>query len=115
MRDRSFGASEHSIETNEPFRDEYRLGSKDGRWVWIRDEATLTNDLGTGRTYWQGVWVDITNLRRTQEALRESLDAQGQLSEERRRLLARLAAAHDYEAAGGPNTEIAHRILVETQ
>jgi hypothetical protein len=25
------------------------------------------------------------------------------------------AAAHDYDAAGGPNAEIAHRILVETQ
>jgi PAS domain S-box-containing protein len=96
-RDRSLGASQHSIQTGEPFSDEYRLRSRDGRWVWILDEATLAEDLGARRTFWQGVWVDISNLRRSQDALRESLGAQAQLSEERRRLLARLVEAQEEE------------------
>ena len=40
---------------------EYRLQTKDGRWIWVRDEAILIkNDKGEPQ-YVHGVYIDITN------------------------------------------------------
>ena len=58
---------EHASESGEPFRLEFRLQTKDGRWIWVRSEAVLVHD-GQGRPlYWQGVLVDISD-RKTAEA-----------------------------------------------
>ncbi|HEY3208624.1 MAG TPA: EAL domain-containing protein [Actinomycetota bacterium] len=53
--------------TGEPFRDEYRLIAKDGRVVWVRDEASLVADDKDGERFWQGVIVDITERKRAEE------------------------------------------------
>ena len=68
-------------ETGEPFRMEYRMIARDGRVVWVRDEAILVRDEGGEPRFWQGVILDITERKEAEEALRES--------EERYRLVAR--------------------------
>jgi diguanylate cyclase (GGDEF)-like protein/PAS domain S-box-containing protein len=40
--------------------DEYRMLHRDGRTVWVRDEAVLLDD-EHGRTRWHGVMLDITD------------------------------------------------------
>jgi PAS domain S-box-containing protein len=46
---------------------EYRMIAKDGRIVWVHDQASLiTDDQGNAR-YWQGVLIDITQQKRTEE------------------------------------------------
>ena len=45
----------------------YRLIAKDGRIVWVHDQARLITDEGGKPKYWQGVLIDITENRRAQE------------------------------------------------
>jgi PAS domain S-box-containing protein len=47
-------------ETGDGFLVEYRLIAKDGRVVWIRDEAVRLEDPATGSVFWQGMLLDIT-------------------------------------------------------
>jgi diguanylate cyclase (GGDEF)-like protein/PAS domain S-box-containing protein len=56
-------------ETGEPFAMEYRQFAKDGRLVWIRDEATLVRNEEGGPLYWLGVQVDITERKRAEAQL----------------------------------------------
>jgi PAS domain S-box-containing protein len=52
------------------FRSEYRMLTKDGRWVWILDEAAAVRD-ATGRPFvLQGTMFDITERRAAEERLR---------------------------------------------
>lgn len=67
--------------TGEPFSTEYRFVAKDGRVVWVRDEAMLVLDQDGRPEYWQGVLLDITDRKEAEGALRKS--------EERFRLVAR--------------------------
>jgi diguanylate cyclase (GGDEF)-like protein/PAS domain S-box-containing protein len=54
--------------TGEPFRMEYRLLTRDGRYVWVRDEAIPVHD-ATGRMVsWHGILHDVTE--------RKALEAQ---------------------------------------
>jgi PAS domain S-box-containing protein len=59
-------------ETLEPFMAEYRVIAKDGRIVWVRDEAVLVRDESGEPLFWQGVMHDITERVGAEEALRES-------------------------------------------
>ena len=60
-------------ETGEPFEMEYRMVHRDGRVVWVRDEAVLVEDPAAGRPrFWQGVLLDITERKQAEEALRRS-------------------------------------------
>jgi diguanylate cyclase (GGDEF)-like protein/PAS domain S-box-containing protein len=54
------------------FGMEYRCTAKDGRVVWLRDEATIVRDAEGNPRCWQGVLLDITELKRVEEALREA-------------------------------------------
>ena len=60
------------IETGESITCEYRMRSKDGRWIWLRDEASLITDWDGKPIYIQGVYIDITN-QKQMEAQREGL------------------------------------------
>jgi diguanylate cyclase (GGDEF)-like protein/PAS domain S-box-containing protein len=55
--------------TGEPFRAEYRMTARDGRVVWVRDEAVLLRDAGGTPLYWQGVLAEITEAKRVEERL----------------------------------------------
>ncbi len=58
--------------TGEPFKVEYRQYAKDGREVWVRDEAVLVRDEEDAPLFWQGVLLDITERKVAEEALRKS-------------------------------------------
>jgi diguanylate cyclase (GGDEF)-like protein/PAS domain S-box-containing protein len=71
-RERVLAEDRRTNETGEPFKVEYRLFAKDGRVVWIRDEATLVRDEEGRPLYWLGIQLDVTDQKRAKDALRES-------------------------------------------
>ncbi|HKU58083.1 MAG TPA: diguanylate cyclase, partial [Gaiellaceae bacterium] len=58
--------------TLSPLFAEYRMIAKDGRVVWVSEKSQLVVDEATGVSHWQGVMVDITERKRTEEALAAS-------------------------------------------
>jgi PAS domain S-box-containing protein len=80
-RQRVLSEASRTRKTGEPFRMEYRLLAKDGRTVWVRDEAAPAGDEGGQTSSWRGVMFDVTERKRAEEELRRS--------EERFRLVAR--------------------------
>ena len=58
----------------------YRLVAKDGHTVWVHDQARLIADEQGNPKYWQGVLVDITQQRRTEE-LEHDLESERRESE----------------------------------
>ena len=71
-RQRVLAEGERTNQTGEPFRMEYRQFAKDGRVVWIRDEAALVRDEEGTPSYWLGVQYDITERKQAEGALKES-------------------------------------------
>jgi PAS domain S-box-containing protein len=71
-RERVLAEDQRTNETGEPFRMEYRQFAKDGRVVWIRDEATLVHDEKGTPSYWLGIQYDITERKHAENALKES-------------------------------------------
>ena len=68
-RDRVLDESRRTNATGEPFFSEYRFLTKDGRFVWVRDEAVLLRDEDATPKLWQGVLIDIDERRRAEESL----------------------------------------------
>jgi diguanylate cyclase (GGDEF)-like protein/PAS domain S-box-containing protein len=58
--------------SHEPLFAEYRMIARDGRVVWVSEKASVVRDAGSGTVYWLGVMVDITDRKRTEEALAAS-------------------------------------------
>src|SRR5215218_9305816 len=71
-RERVLAEDRRTNETGEPFSMEYRLFAKDGRVVWIRDEASLVRDEEGNPSYWLGVQTDTTEYKRAEERLQEA-------------------------------------------
>ena len=71
-RERVLVENERTNETCEPFRIEYRMIHKDGRTVWIRDEAVLIRDEEGNPKFWQGYFVDVTERKAVEERLKEA-------------------------------------------
>jgi PAS domain S-box-containing protein len=59
-------------ETGEPYSVEYRRISRDGRVVWVREEAVLIRDSEGRPLFWQGILMDVTERKHQEEALRQS-------------------------------------------
>ena len=59
-------------QTRGRFAGEYRYIAKDGRVVWVHDEAVLLEGDGEAPAVWQGVMLDITAQKEAEEALRQS-------------------------------------------
>src|SRR5829696_2095445 len=59
-------------ETGGPLALEYRMFARNGRVVWLRDEATLVHDEEGNPLHWQGFMLDITKRKKAEERLRES-------------------------------------------
>jgi PAS domain S-box-containing protein len=97
--DRDAAVAEHRASNvrGERFVSEYRLFAKDGRIVWIRDEAVpVKNGEGT-LLYWRGVMLDITERRETEDKLRWSLEVLRKTIQQRRELAQRLQTAQEAE------------------
>jgi PAS domain S-box-containing protein len=71
-RERVLAEELRTDETDEPYRIEYRMIARDGRVVWVRDEATLLRDEEGNSLYWLGVQYDITEQKRAEEEFRSS-------------------------------------------
>lgn len=71
-RERVLAEEHRTDETGEPYRVEYRLIARDGRVVWVRDEATLLKDQDGNPLYWLGVQYDISEQKRSEEEFSKS-------------------------------------------
>jgi diguanylate cyclase (GGDEF)-like protein/PAS domain S-box-containing protein len=71
-RERVLAEDERTDRTGEPFAMEYRMITKNGRLVWVRDEATLVRDEAGEPLYWLGVQMDITDRKYSEQALRDA-------------------------------------------
>ena len=58
--------------TGEPFVSEYRALSKDGRVVWLHEEAVVVRDDEGRPLFWQGFMLDVTERTRAEQELRKS-------------------------------------------
>ena len=67
-RERVLAAHARMHATSEALHVEYRLKARDGRWVWVQDEARVVED-GTERVV-QGYLLDVTARREAEEQLR---------------------------------------------
>ena len=81
----------------EQFFAEYRIYTKDGRLVWLRDEAAPVFGPEGQLLYWRGVMLDITEQKEAESKLRWSLDVLRRTIQQRRELAARLGNAQEEE------------------
>jgi PAS domain S-box-containing protein len=58
--------------TGDPFSLEYRIRTRDGRLVWVRDESVLVRDADGRPQFWQGVMFDITERKQVEERLEQA-------------------------------------------
>ena len=96
-RARVIEENERSNLSGEPFRCEYRMQAKDGRILWVRDEATLMYDDDGRPLHWRGLMLDITAQKEAEEKLRWSLDVLRRTILQRRELAQRLERAQEEE------------------
>jgi len=61
-----------SHESGQPFISEYRMITKDGRSIWLSDDAVIARDDKGNPLCLQGVMFDITERKKVEGALRES-------------------------------------------
>ena len=101
-RERVLETVKRSNAEQTPFACEYRLVAKDGRVVWIHDEATFYRDDDGAVVHSQGYMLDITRRRLAEEELRRlaTVDPLTGLPN-RARLIERMRAT---AAAGAPQT-----------
>lgn len=84
---------------------EYRMIAADGRTVWLHDQVTLYEELG--RTWLQGLMIDITHQRR----LQETLETERQTSESILKSIADAVHVLDAEGCILKQNPAAQRIL----
>ena len=70
-RQRVLSALYSSFENQKPFRSEYRLLARDGRVVWVRDEAVVVCDEAGKPSFLQGVMFNVSDLLRAVESLHQ--------------------------------------------
>jgi diguanylate cyclase (GGDEF)-like protein/PAS domain S-box-containing protein len=66
-RARAVAENQRHNETGESFSLDYRIYRKDGRLVWIRDEARIVRDERGVPTFSLGVMIDVTDTKRGDE------------------------------------------------
>ena len=66
-RERTLAERRRSNESGDPFKAEYRMVAKNGRVVWVRDDAAIVRDAQGRAQFWQGVLVDITERKLAEE------------------------------------------------
>jgi len=86
-----------SNRARERFFAEYRIYAKEGRLVWLRDEAAPVFGEEGQLLYWRGVMLDITEQKEAESKLRWSLEVLRRTLQQRRELAARLGSAQEEE------------------
>jgi PAS domain S-box-containing protein len=71
-RDRMIAAVRSHATSYEPFDEEYRFQHREGRWMWVRDQAVVVRDEEGRPQFSQGVIHDVTQERTAEERLREA-------------------------------------------
>lgn len=79
-------AARRAFEGGTPLRIEYRMITREGRTVWVREEASLFRDEHGAPKFWQGVYIDITELKHAEEELNNALLRERDASERLRSL-----------------------------
>jgi PAS domain S-box-containing protein len=72
--------------TGDPWNVEYRVLAKDGEVLWLRDHAVLVPGQPGEPDHWQGYYIDITEQKQAEEALRQALERERQAARELRAL-----------------------------
>ena len=72
-RQRILGEAEYFYATGEPFISEYRTFTRDGRTVWLHDEAVMLRDVTGKFQFIQGVRMDITERKLAEEKIKTPL------------------------------------------
>ena len=73
-------AENQHFTTGTPLHQTFRIRDKDGREIWVRDEATL-HRLPDGRLESHGVVMDVTAQTEAEEAVRASEEQQRRIIE----------------------------------
>ncbi|NTU54967.1 MAG: PAS domain S-box protein, partial [Anaerolineales bacterium] len=71
-RERVLADYNRTYKSGDPFLAEYRVHTKSGKIVWIRDESVLIRDPNGSPSIWQGIMLDITERKQAEAALVES-------------------------------------------
>ncbi|HYY75048.1 MAG TPA: PAS domain S-box protein [Gaiellaceae bacterium] len=71
-RDRVLAERAHARATGEPLRTEYRILARDGRPVWLQEEAIVVRDEADRPLFLQGYLLDISERKRAEQAVQES-------------------------------------------
>lgn len=96
-RERVLETHRRSNATASQYLDEYRIRTRDGRTLWIRDEAWPVLSPDGSILFWRGVMLDITDRKEAEDKLRWSLAELRQTVQERRELARRLEQAQELE------------------
>lgn len=78
-RQRIISALSFSLMTGTPYHSEYRIYKKDKSITWVRDDGVWLKDADGKPRLLQGVLLDITHQRQTEEELRHSEQYQREL------------------------------------
>jgi len=78
--------------TGDPWNVEYRALAKDGRVVWLRDHAVLVRGEHGEPDHWQGYYIDITEQKQAEEALRQALEREHRALQRERQAARQLRA-----------------------
>jgi diguanylate cyclase (GGDEF)-like protein/PAS domain S-box-containing protein len=106
---------ERTNRSGDPWRLEYRQRRRDGRFIWIRDEADIVRDAEGRPHYWQGIFVDVTEQREAADALRESERRQRELVVAAERHATELRLLHEVRTALARQVDLPDvlRVVVE--
>jgi len=75
-----------AVAAEEPWSDEYRMRTRDGRTIWVHDETTFIHDDEGRHAMLLGVISDITERKLAEHALRESEQREREAAERLRAL-----------------------------
>ena len=85
-RERAMAEETRALQSGERLKVEYRIIGQGDRVVWIRDEAEILRDEAGEPTHLQGVMYDITDQKRAETQVRESLAKEKEAGERLRHL-----------------------------
>ncbi|MGH2682189.1 MAG: PAS domain-containing sensor histidine kinase [Actinomycetota bacterium] len=87
----------HTRTTGEPLGVEYRMMARDGRVVWVRDEAVVVRDDDGRPLFLQGFMYDVTDRKQAEEELRRQKEELAALHDTAREVQEALRQAYERE------------------